>query len=320
MLPAVDRQRRTLTSMLAVALFLGGCGGREESSTPAAASHGSATESDDQTSKPNELRVDVAASDAKELRRALFLPYHELARSLGPHRFQSHHELRVLENGKSIEELNEDCSIDYGERTQHASYQNSRGYGREVFHRDDTVWIRPRYGKFHRRPANSPEEPNRLLTETFGTLAADFELVAHAANVVDEGQGTVAGRAIHSIKVSHGASGTKQPETAAQRAWRDTIVVKMLEGRLSLDAQTGMLVEGTLRARLQFLRAGKLLEMELASTHSVKDIGAPFEITPPGEEESVATPLASSELEERDSLLDGLAPPMRMRAKPTRAR
>lgn len=194
--------------------------------------------------------------------------------------------------------------------TVHALYTNSRGEGRELYAADGLLWLRPRYGKFHRRPPADADEAARTAAEIAGTFAAEFDLVAASADVHDAGTVTIAGRAAHRITLTRGQPRTHAPQRGP-RAWRDQATIETVEGELALDDASGALLSGRLRAQVRFERDGHSLQLTLESTHEVTDLGAAIAVAVPSPDESVATPTRSTDLDDRDELLGGLAAPTR---------
>lgn len=259
--------------------------------------------------------VSHVVSDPEELRRAAMARHRDVAGLLGTHQFRGSAALRVTERGQAVESWAEETRLEQDAAgTLHASYVNSKDYGREIFFHADTVWVRPRYGKFHRRPPAEPDEPARLADETWATLGAVFELCGHAAQVSETGTAVVGGRDSRRLALAlGGAARTRPPEHLPQRQWRNSIQVKALVGELALDSQTGVVLSGRLACDIAFQRDGRPFEMHAEVTHSV-EVGGQIAITLPDDEASVPTPLRSRNFEEREKLLEGLAPPARRAA------
>jgi hypothetical protein len=254
-------------------------------------------------------RVEAAPPPPADPARALSAALGQ--RAAGAYRFRGTSRLSVTEDGQAVEDLEEVAAVEQAANGDlHASYANSREQGRELYRAGDAIWVRPRYGKFHHRPPVTPDEATRAAAETAGAFAADFELVAAAAEVREVGPTTVAGRPARKLTL---ARGTPRPRHTG--TWRDGATVEALDGEVALDAATGALLEGKLAARIAFQRDGKSFALEVAATHSVTDVGGAVAIAPPGPEDSVATPGRSSELADREELLDGLAAPARRRGK-----
>jgi hypothetical protein len=246
------------------------------------------------------------------------------APALGAMHMTGEARIAVHEAGAEVESLTETTLVERdGDGAWHVRYGNSRDYGREAFFSPGTagggatLWIRPGTGKYHRRAPTSPTEPAKLFDETWGTLGAQLELVGGSLAVEDGGEAQVAGRAARRVRLALAPRPRpRAPETLPQRAWRDGITVQAIDGALALDAETGVILEGTLAARLTFVRDGHTYEMIVQARHVVDRWGGGVTITPPGEAESVVTPERSHELDERDELLKGLAPPGKRAAPP----
>ncbi|MBI4511465.1 MAG: hypothetical protein HY698_17665 [Deltaproteobacteria bacterium] len=261
-----------------------------------------------------------AARDRKELLRIVTKPFDATSAKLVTLRFRGTHKIRVTEGGKEVESLDEETSIDLARSADfHAIYQNSRGYGREVFYAAEpgTVWVRPRYGKFHRRPKSSDAEPGKLLSEIHDTLGADLELVEHAASLRDLGRVGHAGRNGRKIALS---LASKPDLSQAPEEWRRTLVVKSLVGEVVLDEISGAILAGELASTVSFTRDGRHFEMSLASTHKITDLGSEVSVAFPAEAGSISTPLRSREFEDRQKLLEGIAPPAPKGPLPKEAR
>ena len=247
----------------------------------------------------------AAVTGAADLQRAAGLRLPEAHRVAGA----SH--VVVSEGGQALETLDEQTLVERDVRgVVHAVYTNSRDQGRELFSAGDTVWVRPRYGKFHRRPPAEPGEAERVAAEIGGVFAAHVELCASGLAVREAGTTTVAGRPARRLLLGRGTARAMPPHTAPQRAWRDGLTVDALEGEVLLDAATGAVLLGRLAARLGFVRDGRHLEMTLSSTQEVQAVGA-VSLMPPPDEHSSPTPTRSTEFEDRESLLSGLAAPAR---------
>src|SRR5262249_12061639 len=199
----------------------------------------------------------------------------------------------VVEEGGTVEDVEELAAVDQAANGDlHASYANSRDQGRELYATGGTIWVRPRYGKFHRRPPVAPDEAARTADDIYGAFAADFDLVAAAADLREGGAASVAGRPARRGRLSRGGAA---PARRGAAGWRAGAVVEALEGEAALDAATGALLEGKLSARVAFQRDGRSFELTLEAHHVVADVGGAIAIQPPGPEDSVATPGRSTE-------------------------
>ena len=207
--------------------------------------------------------------------------------------------MALEEKAAVIESLDEETRL---ERTAagvlHGVYGNSRDHGREFFADGTTLWIRPRFGKFHRRPLGGPDEAPRLVAETWGTLAAQLELVLAGCTLEHGG---------HRVTLARGDG------KLAGAGWREGARLESVSGVLELD-DDGVLVSGRLDAVVVFRRDGKPLTMRLFAEQSRGPAAAA--VTLPAEEDSAPTPVVSTEFADRAWLLSGIAPPPRKSPAP----
>lgn len=259
-----------------------------------------------------------AAREPDALVRAVKRPWRDGARGLGAHTFLGTHLIELREGDQVIERIDEKTTLLAADDGALAlRYANDRGYGRELFFRPPTadaaavIWVRPGFGKFHRRPPAEDDEPWRVADETFATLAADLELYAPGLAIADGGAVTHLGRPARKVTLSLGAPRPAADQPRPERAWRRTVVVSALAGEVLLDEATGALLEGKLTATGSFERDGKKLTMTVTGTHAVADLGARVAPTFPADADAIDTPRRTTEFVERTELLDGLAPPPR---------
>jgi hypothetical protein len=66
-----------------------------------------------------------------------------------------------------------------------------------------------------------------------------------------------------------------------------------------------------LTGTLGFSREGRRFTMKLAVDSTISGLGTTAEIAPPSDDEVVATPERRREVDDRDYLLQGIAPPLR---------
>jgi hypothetical protein len=259
--------------------------------------------------EPAQVTVARAAVDPSALLAAVQARHRDAG--LGAHRFHGTQRLVVTENGEIVEALDEDAVIEQAANGDlHATYTNSHEQGRELFGAGALVWVRQRYGKFHRRPPVEPDEAARAADDIYAAFGADVELVARAAAVSDGGTATIGGRSARRVAIAKGGARTTVPALGAQ-AWRAAAEVEALDGAVALDAATGALLEGKLSARVAFTRDGKRLTLQIDASHKIDDIGAAVAVEPPPAAESAPTPLRATDIEDREELLGGIAPPLR---------
>jgi hypothetical protein len=178
------------------------------------------------------------------------------------------------------------------------------------------MFLRPRYGKYHKRKPGDEAEPARVRGEIFGTVAAHFDLLAGEMSVSDGGKTEVHGRPARKVVIATGKGKAGRGDSVAQRKWRETSVVKEVAGEIALDEKTGAPLRATLRGTVVFQRDGRSFEMRLEASHELSAFGSVRAVNGPPDEETVADISQRHELAERDSLLQGIAPPARKAPTP----
>ncbi len=303
-----DRYVRAIAMAIAGTAVVAGCRGgggtRDEDlaglvTTPAA--------------KVAKIDIGPASRDSAELARALAQPWSTVATALGEHTVTIEHKLEVREGTTVLETLGETTTlVSAADGSYHATYANTADYGREVIYLapTTTLYLRPRYARWHQRAPETLEEPATTRDQLVSVLAADFELVAHGAEISDKGAATEAGRGGRRLELKRAPSARPAPKQAlAQRDWRDGAIVEELTGEVVLDEQTATPLRGRLDAAIAFVREGKRLTMRLSVTQVVTLTPAPA-IAAPADDVVVATPERRREVDERNFLLQGIAPPV----------
>ncbi|HEX3479969.1 MAG TPA: hypothetical protein VHT91_33340 [Kofleriaceae bacterium] len=262
-----------------------------------------------------EAPIDVAraARDPVELGRALARPYRVILAALGPHTAGVNSSITVTEGDKPVSELSDHAQIDNGTGdTYHAIYSNSADYGRETTFVEGTLYLRPRYQRWHARDPETPDEPAELRDRYFEAVAATWDLLAPGAEVADRGTLEVGGRAGRKIEIAHAAD-ARDPaaEPLAQRKWREARSVDDVTGEVVLDAERGVPLAVKLTGRIGFTRDGRRFAMKVSVDGAVSGIGTAAMVLPPSDGEVVATPERRREVDDRDYLLQGIAPPLR---------
>jgi hypothetical protein len=253
-----------------------------------------------------------AAAEPAELARALAIRHRDVAAALGAHQVTVTSRYEVKEGGQVVEALADETTLAIdGAGHWRAVYHNDADYGREVIWHEDALYLRPRYARWHRRAANDVHEPLILREQIYAVLGDYYEVVAHAAELSDRGATRAAGRDGHRVEVRLAAApGRPPPQHLVQRAWRATVTVQALDGEAVLDAETAVPLAARVLATYQFVRDGRTFVTTLEVRHEVNP-EPPAAIEPPAAEEVVATPERSRDVDERDRLLKGMAPPAR---------
>lgn len=265
--------------------------------------------------------VERAAADPAALVRALRLPHHRVGELLGAHVYRATSSVDVSVTGGEGgqggvtpgEKLDVTARIEYADPGHfRAVVDNSADYGREIVLSDGHLYLRPRHGAFHRRAPESEQEPAGWRDDIYSELSGHLQLFAPGLAVRDGGAAEVAGRPARRIELSL-ASEPRQVRVGSnpQRAWRSSVEVESLSGEILLDSQTGVplraRIEGVARAR----RDERPVRIHVIVEHEIEAIGQPVTIAAPPEEQWVNTPVRSSELKERELLLEDIAQPAR---------
>ncbi|HEY0189596.1 MAG TPA: hypothetical protein VGC42_00645 [Kofleriaceae bacterium] len=270
--------------------------------------------------KKTEAAIDVgaAAKDPAELGRALARPYRATVAALGPHGLAINSTTTVDEAGKTVSDLSDHAQIDLGAGgAYHAVYTNSADYGREAIYipaasAPGMLYLRPRYQRWHARAPEAADEPLALRDQYADAIAATWDLLAPGAELSDAGPVTIAGRAGRKIAVKRAPTPAAPPaEPLAQRKWREGRSIDAVSGEIVLDADKGVPLAVTLTGIVGFSRDGRRFVMKLSVDSTISGIGAPAAIAAPADSEVIATPERLREVDDRDFLLQGIAPPLR---------
>ncbi len=299
---------RVLRAALFATLALTGCG-----RSPGVADEelGNLVIAPRQTAAP--INLDKAAKDPAELSRALARPYRDLVKALGPHSYAIASETLVDEAGKRVETLSDRASIENAANgTFHAVYTNSADYGREVTFVDGRLFLRPRYQRWHGRAPETPEEPVAVRDSFFEAIGATWDLLAPGAELTDGGAAQAAnGRAGRKVIIKLSPSPRQPPsEPLLQRKWREKRTVEAVQGEIVLDSETGLPLTAKLQGIVSFTRDGRRFSMKLNVDGAAAALGDAAIVAPPGDQ-VVATPERLREVDDRDFLLQGIAPPSR---------
>ncbi|HSN24732.1 MAG TPA: hypothetical protein VLT45_00555, partial [Kofleriaceae bacterium] len=194
----------------------------------------------------------------------------------------------------------------------HGVYTNSADYGREVIFVGGQLYLKPRYQRWHARAPEGPEEPAQIENDMYGAIAATWDLLAPGAELTDQGPAQVGGRAGRKIAVKLSPSPKKPPaEKLAQRKWREKRTIDAVSGEVILDADKGVPLSVKLTGTVGFTRDNRRFSMKITLQSEVSGIGVAATVKAPDPEDTVATPERLREVDDRDFLLQGIAPPLR---------
>lgn len=259
------------------------------------------------------IDLDAAARQPAELTRALTRPYRAVIAGLPAHTVQITGTTTIEEAGKVIDELGESTAIQLGDAGAfHGEYTNTADYGREITFTGGKLYLRPRYQRWHARAPETADEPLALRDGLFSPVAATWELLAPGAELTDLGPAQVGARPGRKIAIKRAPTPrANPPETVAQKKWREQRTIDELTGEVVLDAATGAPLALTLTGAIGFQRDGRRFRMRVKLSATIGAVGTATPITAPADADVVATPERLREVDDRDYLLQGIAPPLR---------
>lgn len=265
--------------------------------------------------------LDTAAVDADALLAAVQLPHSWLGERVGAHVIEGTSSVEVREGGQVVSQLSDTLRIDFdGEDRFAATLDTSNEYGRHAIFDGTHLFLRPRYGLYHKRKAQTEVEASNIRTEMAAGAGDYLALMARGLEVSDRGVKTRDGRAVRQVELKLAPSPRKLPdEVLTQKLWRNSIDVKTLSGQVDLDVETGAPVHLTIDGSIVFKRDGRSFQMLMKAERTMLDIGHSRAIAAPAEEETLAIGIRRRELDERDTLLRNIAPPARRAPTPTAA-
>ena len=267
-----------------------------------------------ETKKP-EAPIDVerAAKDPAELGRALMRPYRASVAVLGPHTISVSSTMVILTDDNKVDrDLSDHATLELGnEGAYHAVYTNSADYGRETIYVKSTLYLRPRYQRWHQRAPETPDEPQAIRDLYIEPIAATWELLAPGAELTDRGQAQIAGHAGRKIELKLASDAKPASETVDQRKWREARTIDGVAGEVVIDAEKGVPLAVKLAGTVGFQKDGKRYSLKVSVDAQVSGVGTVTPITAPAAEDVVATPERPREVDDRDFLLQGIAPALR---------
>ncbi|MEM9492085.1 MAG: hypothetical protein AAGC55_23260, partial [Myxococcota bacterium] len=310
--------------VLAALIGLSGCTGSTGDSatapgaaaTDSAAAEGEGARSD--RAGDRAIDLDRAASDARELLRALRMSHVRVGSVLGAHRIECTASVEVKAGAEVLDQLTVTTALDYADSGEFRGVlENSADYGREIIYTDGLLYLAPRYGLFHRRPPEHQDEPVELRDQLFGELAAHVEVLAGGLAVSAAAPAEHGGRSARTVTLA--AAATQRPPSGTDRpgaAWRDSIRVTEASGTIALDSETGIPLHATVRGAAAASESGRALTVTVAVDYRVIRGGQAVAIAAPPGERWLDTPLRSREIDQRETLLRGIAPPRKRTSAP----
>jgi hypothetical protein len=253
---------------------------------------------------------------------AVALPHAWVSESLGAHKVEGKSTVQVKEGDTIIEELEDTLLIDIdGENHFVATLDNSKDYGRHAIFDGESLYLRPRFGKYHGRAPQSDDEASEIRNQIFAGASDYLALFSSQLEVSDKGSQTLGGRAVRQValKLAPKAHKKSKPPEHSQSLWRASIEVQAIEGLISFDAETGVPLSLEFQGSIKYTRDKRRFEMILQASRSISDIAHQRAIAAPAADMVLRIPARQQELAERDQILQGIAPPARKAPLPTPA-
>jgi hypothetical protein len=260
-----------------------------------------------------EVNLDKTTSDGEALLETIGLPHSWVSQVLGAHVVRATSELVVREGDKVLEELSDTLviNIDADGRYQ-MTFDNSKEYGRHATFDGKELFLRPRYGKYHGRPPQNENEAADIRDEVFAAAGDYLELFATRLQASKVADSTIGGRSAQNAELKLSADARSiAASTLTQHAWRKTIEIDNLTGKIGFDAATGVPLAVNFAGTIHYEREGRRFSMSIKFSREISEIGSARSIAAPAEELVLRIPARRRELNERNELLKNIARPAR---------
>jgi hypothetical protein len=175
---------------------------------------------------------------------------------------------------------------------------NDQDGGREIVRVGGEVAVALRYGKMIRRAAQDSENA-RFLAEALGAPWAAWGIARRQVEVDDAGQGT------YRLRLSNRLTDLPAgfPPSEGLRKWRDTALVKTLEGQATLDPASYLPLAFACKTTFQAVRDQLPIAGEVSVSAALDQVGEAADIAMP---EVEAMHLRQRTILEERALLGGL--------------
>jgi hypothetical protein len=144
---------------------------------------------------------------------------------------------------------------------------NDQDGGREIVRVGGEIAVALRYGKTIRRPVQDTES-NRVLAEALGGPWSAWEMVRRQVDVQPDG-------GVFRFKLGYRLASLPAGFLAAEglRRWRDSVLVKSIEGQATLDAATQLPSALTCKAAFEAVREQVPIVGEVAVSAALDQLG-----------------------------------------------
>lgn len=289
-------------------ICLMGCTGSSETSAETSANIDTHENIKSNTHLSTKLNLSELEKDPAAVRQRLACPYHKFASQLGAHKFVGKSVMEVQLRNHHPRKIEQTVELLWDAKGHFAANKvTSPQYGNEVIWTGDWLYPRLRFSKFIKRKAR-PKEPSEIADRMYSLWPAYWQLLRRFLNIKPEGNENYLGRNAIRIVFSLKTSPTPvEDEASSAKQWRKHIVVKALDGKAILDADTSAPLSIDLHARWNFnppivsssppangiptkIDNATTGTMELMFSHHITDIGKVALISPPASNEIIDNP------------------------------
>jgi len=266
-------------------------------------------------SKPTPIKSPIDFQKVKtqpsELLRALSQPFNQKQKALS---LKTISWAQITKNEKIIKDLEVITTLVLDSAGNfHAIQNNSKDYGREIIFLDGYLYLRSRYGHFHKRRPNNSHEVKKLKNQLFHEVAAYLGLLKNDIHL-NTTEDTYQGHPVLRISITKGKS--QKPSIAAEKKkdsslkWRDTVQVANVTGEILMDSQHRFPRKVNANATLSYLEDKIPFAMKIRIDSNISQKSEEKRIIAPPADRIVSLDLYT-DAEDRKILLEGLAPPER---------
>jgi hypothetical protein len=194
-------------------------------------------------------QVQKLGKDREATLRALAMPHHRIASLVGAHRIRCTSSLKTAVTGQPDRKVKQQLDLRMDDRGNFTAEKNTHPrYGFEVVWVDGWLYSRQRSSVFIKRTPRKGE-PEEIADRLYGLLPAYIDLLGRFLELEIDGEGKASG------KIGLRLSALPDPAPAAKELegnWRQTIAIKALRGRVTLDGRSGVPLQVELEARWTF--------------------------------------------------------------------
>lgn len=242
------------------------------------------------------IEVDKVATQPSELFRSLQSPHFVFAQKIGAYTFQATSHMKMVKESAEELSIKTDVRVDYSAaQSFRAVIENDAGYGYEYIGTPDWLFVRPRHGRFHKRKWNDKDEAEEILSRLISEPVGFAEFLLPYAKLT-------AGKR---VEITRGEKRTELGASYEKGDWRKDANVDGVTGWAQVD-EHGYVKGMELSGQGSYLLKGSKVTVELSCKHSFEKGAGAFSIPT----EWVTTHEVSSEVDDHNALLKGLAPPL----------